>query len=147
MGNWRNIVDRVIKTSDILLMVIDARDTWNSRNRDFEWKISTLGKKYLYVINKCDLLTPQTQVKTDPKILKISAEKYLNLEELKKEIWKGLDLINVYLIKKNEEPSNLNPLIVKRGLSLKNTKKAGNMTSTRKKSEIRAMLLKIFFSF
>ncbi|SRR3989344_3175343 len=87
MANWRKIVDNVIYTSDIILLIIDARDTWVSRNRDLEYKIGQLGKKYIYVINKCDLLEEQDVRKIKmPNSIKISATLHSGTVRLLKKI-------------------------------------------------------------
>ena len=89
-----------------------------SRNRVYLPSIS--------VINKSDLLTsPIKNHKSlianhqPPPTLLISAETGLGLDTLKETVWEKLKFITVYLVRPNEEPSNNNPIIVKRGKTLR----------------------------
>ena len=71
----------------------------------------------LFVINKCDLIkdTPfnNTLLNSEKEILSISAEKDEGVQVLLEKIWEKLNFINVYLVKKDEDPSKKNPTIVK----------------------------------
>ena len=51
-----SVVNEVIRRSDILLIVLDARFWEKTRNRELEEKIKRDKKKYIYVLNKSDLL-------------------------------------------------------------------------------------------
>ncbi len=53
---WR-AVNKVIKDSDIVLEVLDARMIDETRNKEIEDKIKKEGKQIIYVINKCDLIS------------------------------------------------------------------------------------------
>ena len=53
--NFWKIVNHVIRESDILIEVLDARFPELSRNEEIERKIAAAGKKLLLVINKADL--------------------------------------------------------------------------------------------
>ena len=50
--------------------------------------------------------------------MEISAEKNINLEILRKKIWKKLGFVRVYLVKGDEGPTKNNPLIMLEGDSL-----------------------------
>jgi hypothetical protein len=63
MAGFKNMVDGVIEKSDIVLMVIDARAVRESINPEIEEKIKAEGKKFLYIINKVDLLEKEEQKK------------------------------------------------------------------------------------
>jgi len=63
MKSYWKIVDDVIKKSDILLIVLDARNVNESRNHEIEKKIKKEGKKILFVINKMDLVHPKNSKK------------------------------------------------------------------------------------
>ncbi len=70
------LADRVLRQSDIVLLVIDARDVQGSINREIENKIRCMGKKFLYVVNKCDLISKEQQDKIKlPNSIQISAAK------------------------------------------------------------------------
>ncbi|MBD3313900.1 GTPase RsgA, partial [Candidatus Woesearchaeota archaeon] len=70
------LVDRVIRNSDIILIVVDARRIEESTNRLIEIKVRKAGKKFLYVINKCDLV-PKSEQKRIPDSVRISARNRL----------------------------------------------------------------------
>lgn len=77
-----------------------------SRNRVYIPSIS--------VINKADLSV--SSHKND--YLYISAENDINLNKLREDIWKTLDLSTIYLVKGDDEPNFNNPLIVKNNTKL-----------------------------
>ncbi|MBT6775032.1 GTPase RsgA [Candidatus Woesearchaeota archaeon] len=52
---WKH-VNKVLKEAEIIIEVLDARMVEDTRNFEIEKKIQTLGKKILYVFNKCDLV-------------------------------------------------------------------------------------------
>ena len=56
MVNFWRLVNKVIKDSDILLLVLDARMPELTRNREIESKIKENKKKIIYVLNKADLI-------------------------------------------------------------------------------------------
>jgi len=70
------------------------------------------------VINKVDL--PEYSKPKDVGILiEISALNNENLDKLKEEIWKKLEFVRVYLVRRDEEPSENNPLIAGKETTLK----------------------------
>ncbi|MBI4057794.1 50S ribosome-binding GTPase [Candidatus Microgenomates bacterium] len=72
----------------------------------------------IFVVNKIDLISSQRY--TDIyQCIKISADNGTGLEELKEEIWEKLGLVRVYLVRRDAEPSNDNPIIVKKDQNLK----------------------------
>ena len=84
-----SMVDRVIKEADILLLIVDARRINESINRELESKIKYLGKKLIYVINKCDLITKEEQDKINvPDSIQVSAKKHWGTIRLLKYIMK-----------------------------------------------------------
>ncbi|MFH1455726.1 MAG: GTPase [archaeon] len=56
MKNFWKVVNEVIKESDILLIVLDARVIDETRNKEIEDKVEKANKKLIYVINKSDLV-------------------------------------------------------------------------------------------
>jgi len=56
MVNFWRVVNHVIKDSDILLLVMDARFADETRNREIEEKVAREKKKILFVLNKSDLI-------------------------------------------------------------------------------------------
>src|SRR3990172_4161429 len=70
----------------------------------------------LFLVNKID----QWGKKSLPSYsLPISAQEGEGLEELKEEIWNLLALVTVYLVRPDDEPSMNNPIIMKKGETLK----------------------------
>ncbi len=67
------------------------------------------------VLNKADV----KKAKNTNHDLTISAQTGLNLDRLKDSIWEKLELVRVYLVRRDEEPSNKNPFITKEGATLK----------------------------
>lgn len=53
---YPDVADEIVKISDILLEVLDARFIQETRNEETENVINGLGKTLIYVINKCDLV-------------------------------------------------------------------------------------------
>ena len=51
-----NVIKDVVKISDVVLIVLDARFIDKTRNKEVEQEINELGKKIIYVINKVDLV-------------------------------------------------------------------------------------------
>ncbi len=51
-----DIVNDVIKETDIVLEILDGRLVDQTRNKEIEDKIKKLNKPLIYVINKCDLV-------------------------------------------------------------------------------------------
>jgi hypothetical protein len=78
----------------------------------------------IFVINKSDLISPSINNKPQdtkyhiPNTILISAETGLGLEKLKEKIWETLEFITVYLVRRDEEPSGNNPIVLKKGKTL-----------------------------
>jgi len=85
---WRH-VNIVIRQSDIIIEVLDARMIYESRNIEIERKVKKLRKKILYVINKCDLAEKaeleRWKIKLRPSVF-ISSKDHLGTTILKKKI-------------------------------------------------------------
>ena len=91
----------------------------------------------LFVINKSDLLSKEklNELKDSPDLILISAENKEGLDNLKEKLWEKLELIRIYLVRTDEEPSFNNPLIVKKNQSLKDVaKKIGEEFAVDKKA-------------
>lgn len=56
MANFGRLVESVIMNSDIVLMVVDARHIDMTINEKIESDVRRMGRKLIYVINKCDLV-------------------------------------------------------------------------------------------
>jgi len=77
----------------------------------------------IYIVNKTDLSKIQS---SNDNFIYISAKLSTNLENLKDLIWQNLNLVRIYLIKKDEKPHINSPLIVKRNITLRDvTEKIG----------------------
>lgn len=95
--------------------------------------IDTFSKSRVYipailVLNKIDVSVPSRTLLREAEmeagrparrdLVEISAEKNINLEILRKKIWKKLGFVRVYLVKGDEGPTKNNPLIMLEGDSL-----------------------------
>jgi ribosome biogenesis GTPase A len=89
MGTFWRHVNTVIRNSDIILEVLDARMINETRNREIEEKVKKSGKILLYVVNKSDLCLKEEVEKTK-KFLKpsvfVSSIDHLGTTILKKKI-------------------------------------------------------------
>lgn len=88
MGYWP-VVENVLKNSDIVLLVLDARMPELSRNKELERKIINYGKELIYVYTKIDLLSPgllSNLKKTYPDGYFVSGTKNIGIRELRREL-------------------------------------------------------------
>ncbi len=87
-GFWPVVVN-VIKNSDVILFIVDARMPELSRNFELENKIQRYSKPIIFVINKTDLLS-QSEIselrKRYPKAYLVSGLKNLGFKKLKEGI-------------------------------------------------------------
>lgn len=84
MANFWKVVNRVIDEANIILFVVDARDAEKSRNIELENKVQKLGKKFVYVVNKIDLVENTDSIKIRPRVLVSSIKFYGTTILLKK---------------------------------------------------------------
>lgn len=95
---WKH-VKKVVREADIIIEVLDARMIKETRNQEIEWKVEKAGKRILYAINKCDLVTKQKMEKMKRKLkpsVFISSTEHLGTTLLKKkilELSRGEDVI------------------------------------------------------
>jgi small GTP-binding protein len=88
MVNYWKVVNEVIRKSDIIMIVLDARYVEDTRNIELETKTIKSGKPVLYVINKCDLAQQKDLDRTkslQPSIY-ISARDHLGTTMLRKKL-------------------------------------------------------------
>src|SRR3989344_6846665 len=79
MRKANDLVDQVMRNSDIVLVVLDARMVNQSMNKFIDNKLKKYGKRYLYVINKIDLISKQEQDKIRLKnSIEISARNHIS---------------------------------------------------------------------
>ena len=89
MGNYWNVVNKVIEKSDILLIVLDSRFIEETRNEEIEQKITEAGKKLIYVMTKCDLVDQRHMEKAKQKLkpsIFVSSKEFLGVTILKEKI-------------------------------------------------------------
>ena len=63
-----DVVKDIIRISDIVLEVLDARFINETRNEEIENEIKKQGKKIIYVLNKSDLVNTKTKIKEMQKL-------------------------------------------------------------------------------
>ncbi len=59
MANFWQLVNKVIREADVLLLLLDARLVEKTRNMEIEDKVRKAGKVLIYVITKSDLVDKQ----------------------------------------------------------------------------------------
>ncbi len=89
MPSFWTLVNRVIRDADLLLLVLDARLIWESRNIEIERKVTAARKSYLYVLTKSDLTTledaERSSSRLQPKVV-VSAKEFHGIGALKEKI-------------------------------------------------------------
>lgn len=84
---YPNIMKDVIRISDIILEILDARFIEETRNLKIEEEVLSKGKILIYVINKSDLVDIEALKETLPSWMKpyvfVSATKGIGLKDLK----------------------------------------------------------------
>lgn len=89
MPSFWTLVNRVIREADLLLLVLDARLIWESRNIEIERKVTAARKSYLYVLTKSDLTTledaERSSSRLQPKVV-VSAKEFHGIGALKEKI-------------------------------------------------------------
>lgn len=89
MASYWEVVDKVIWDADVVLLILDARLVNETRNREIEEKVRSLGKPLIYVITKSDL-ADKDEVESWKKVLKpcvfVSAREHLGTGKLRERI-------------------------------------------------------------
>lgn len=60
---YPDIVGEILKVSDVVIEVLDARFIDETRNLDIEEDVKIMGKKLIYALNKCDLIDIEAKKK------------------------------------------------------------------------------------
>jgi len=86
-GKYPEVMREVIAISDIVLEILDARYIEETRNIEVEELVDSLGKKLIFVFNKCDLVDAEELEKQIPNWMTpyvfVSATQKIGLGELK----------------------------------------------------------------
>ncbi len=106
-----------------LEMGIKNAEIYIKEKLSFERLIDAFSKNRVYVpaiyiVNKIDMnqgARIKNQLLKDEEIRFISAERGDGLEKLKEEIWKMLEFVRIYLVRRDEEPSYNNPVVMREG--------------------------------
>ena len=108
-------VKEIAKEMGIINAEIQIREKIN-----LEQLIDVFAKNRVYIPSITVLNKADTSKKRPLRnAIYISAEKQENFENLRQEIWKKLNLVRIYLIKRDEEPNENNPMIVNSNYTLK----------------------------
>ena len=137
---WLN---NIVRNADLIAIIVDLSnqpmeqvettlqelENMNIASATSNTKEATIGKfqkRILIVGNKNDLENSSTnwsqlnaQYKAHFYMISISAEEGSNLEELKREVFDALDIIRVYTKAPGTKPDFTNPIILKRGSTVK----------------------------
>jgi len=114
----------ILQNSDLILVLFEPREKLRKNTKEIEeifqnWNLKE--KRILFLVNKIDLLTEKEKenVLKEGKIyLGISVSQKTNLEKLKEEIFKNLEIVRVYSKKPGREPDFSHPFILKKGTTL-----------------------------
>jgi len=121
LGRGKEVISAT-RAADLLLLMVDIKSQNQIPNILKELKKSAVDLPVIIVINKADLMKDQEKLgkkeKGQDKIF-ISAEKEIGLEELKNIIWEKLGLMRIYLKPKDKQPNLQEPLILKKGQTIK----------------------------
>ena len=86
-GKYPDVMKEVVRISDIVLEILDARFIEETRNVEVEQDVLSKGKKLVYVLNKSDLIDFKKAERELPKWMKpyvfVSATKGIGLKDLK----------------------------------------------------------------
>ena len=108
-GKYPDIMKDVVRISDIVLEILDARFIQETRNLEVEKDILSQNKILIYILNKSDLVNVEKIKKEMPKWMKpyvfVSATKNIGLKDLKARI--KIDAKKV-LVKMKEEKETEN---------------------------------------
>jgi len=55
-SSFWNVVNKIIRESDVIMQVLDARFPEETRNTEIEDKVKAKSKPIIYVQNKCDMV-------------------------------------------------------------------------------------------
>jgi len=115
VGRGREVLSAA-RIADLLILMVDVKTKNQIKNILKELKQVGVDLPILTVINKIDLIG---ETNHQEKMIFISAENEIGLEDLKKKIWEKLRLMRIYLKKKGQEPDFGSPLILKEGQKIK----------------------------
>ncbi len=102
MANFWDLVNKVIRNADILLLVLDSRMAESTRNLEIEDKVAQSGKPLIYVLNKCDLVDKEyieKYKKTLPNSIFVSAKEHLGTTKLRQKIFINASRLKIDEIK------------------------------------------------
>lgn len=81
MTGYRMIVEDVIKRSDIILEILDARFPDETRNSDVEGVVARSGKPFILVLNKCDLVPRETLERAKIRLSKVAPTVFVSCKD------------------------------------------------------------------
>jgi ribosome biogenesis GTPase A len=81
MTGYRMVVNDVISRADILLEVVDARFPDETRNADVEREVGRSNKKFILVLNKCDLVPRDILERTKSRLSRIAPTVYVSCKD------------------------------------------------------------------
>ncbi|MFC1704950.1 GTPase [Nanoarchaeota archaeon] len=87
MASFWNIVNKVIKEADVILLLLDSRLMEETRNAEVESKVDKANKPLIYVVTKCDLVSKDIldNIKLKPSVF-VSSKDHLGTSILRDRI-------------------------------------------------------------
>ena len=114
-GKYPDVMKDVVRISDIILEILDARFIEETRNLEIEKDVLSKGKKLIYVLNKSDLIDINKVKRDLPKWMKpcifVSATKGIGLRDLKARI--KIEAKRILALRKGKEEKDDDDSIVK----------------------------------
>jgi len=104
-GKYPDVMKDVVRISDIVLEILDARYIEETRNLEVEADVLAKGKKLIYILNKVDLVDSRKLEIELPREMKpyvfVSATKGIGLGEIKSRI--KMEAKRILSVRKNDE--------------------------------------------
>ena len=118
LGRGKEVISAT-RSADLLLLMVEVKNQNQIPSLLKELKQAAVNVPIIVVVNKADLISNLDKKEKNQDKIFISAEKEIGLEELKTAVWQKLGLMRVYLKPKDKQPNLQEPLILKKGQTIK----------------------------
>ena len=118
LGRGREVISAT-RSADLLLLMVEVKNQNQIPSLLKELKQAVVNVPIIVVVNKADLISDLDKKEKKQDKIFISAEKEIGLEELKTAVWQKLGLMRIYLKPKDQQPNFQEPLILKKGQTIK----------------------------
>ncbi len=118
LGRGKEVISAT-RSADLLLLMVEVKNQNQIPSLLKELKRAAVNIPIIVVVNKADLISDLDKKEKNQDKIFISAEKEIGLEELKNAVWQKLGLMRIYLKPKDQQPNLQEPLILKKGQTIK----------------------------